>query len=125
MFFSLHLIESYGLGVRRAKTALQQNGSKPVEYLPDNDTDNYTNAIIYINEEYRAIHDKEIGNKINGGQLNLRNEPQNINNKVAKRKNEILKLITKDNSMSKEMMANILDVRFLQFGKKIKNCRNV
>ncbi len=33
------------------------------------------------------------------------NEPQNINNKVAKRKNEILKLINKDNSMSKEAMA--------------------
>lgn len=30
MFFSLHLIESYGSGVRRAKNALQQNGSKPV-----------------------------------------------------------------------------------------------
>lgn len=61
MFFALHLIESYGSGVRRAKNALKNNGSKSVKYLPDNNNDNFTEAIIYINEEYKKIHDEEVG----------------------------------------------------------------
>lgn len=49
MFFSLNLIESYGSGIRRAKDALLENGSPKLKFYPDNDIDNYTNAVMGIN----------------------------------------------------------------------------
>lgn len=52
MFFSLDLIESYGSGIRRAKDALDENESPKIIFLPDNDIDNYTNAIIQIQPEF-------------------------------------------------------------------------
>ena len=52
MFFALNLIESYGSGIRRAKDALKVNGSPELKFYPDNDVDNYTNAIMHINKEF-------------------------------------------------------------------------
>lgn len=52
MFFSLNLIESYGSGIRRAKDALIENGSPELKFYPDNDVDNYTNAVMEINTEF-------------------------------------------------------------------------
>ena len=52
MFFSLNLIESYGSGIRRAKDALIENGSQELKFYPDNDVDNYTNAVMEINTEF-------------------------------------------------------------------------
>ena len=52
MFFALNLIESYGSGIRRAKDALLENGSPELKFYPDNEEDNYTNAIIGINTEF-------------------------------------------------------------------------
>lgn len=59
MFFALDLIESYGSGIRRAKDALEENHSPKLHFLPDNDTDDYTMAIIGINEEFVAIREEE------------------------------------------------------------------
>ena len=52
MFFSLNLIESYGSGIRRAKDALLENGSPELKFYPDNEEDNYTNAVIGVNKEF-------------------------------------------------------------------------
>ena len=51
MFFSLNLIESYGSGIRRAKYALSENGSPELKFYPDNEEDNYTNAVMGTNSE--------------------------------------------------------------------------
>lgn len=57
MFYKLHLIESYGSGIRRAKTALKENGNDAPMFLPDNETDDYTQVIMYINKEYKEYED--------------------------------------------------------------------
>lgn len=59
MFFALDLIESYGSGIRRAKDALKENRSPELQFLPDNDTDDYTMAVVMINEEFVAIREEE------------------------------------------------------------------
>jgi predicted HTH transcriptional regulator len=124
MFFSLHLIESYGSGVRRAKIALQQNGSKPVEYLPDNDTDNYTNAIIYINEEYKTIHDKEVGKTNQGIHNDAPNDVPNDAPKLTVRQRKILEMIRNSNNISKEKMALELDKSVTTIQRDLRRLRN-
>ena len=52
MFFSLNLIESYGSGIRRAKDALLENDSPELKFYPENEEDNYTNAVMGINVEF-------------------------------------------------------------------------
>ena len=59
MFFKLDLIQSYGSGVRRAKKAMEDNKSPRLVYSPDNDTDDYTQVVAYINEEYARIQKEE------------------------------------------------------------------
>lgn len=59
MFYKLHLIESYGSGVRRAKTALEENGNDAPIFLPNNETDDYTQVIMYINKEYKKYEDQD------------------------------------------------------------------
>lgn len=59
MFFALDLIESYGSGIRRAKDALEENHSPQLQFLPENDIDDYTMAVIRINEEFVAVRDEE------------------------------------------------------------------
>lgn len=59
MFFALDLIESYGSGIRRTKEALKENHSPELQFLPDNDTDDYTMAVVMINEEFAAIREEE------------------------------------------------------------------
>lgn len=59
MFFALDLIESYGSGIRRAKNAMEENGSPALVFEPSNDTDDYTMVTAYINEEYARIQAEE------------------------------------------------------------------
>lgn len=63
MFFALDLIESYGSGIRRAKRAMAANGSPALVFTPDNDSDDYTMATAYINEEFAGIRSGEAGGK--------------------------------------------------------------
>ena len=63
MFFALDLIESYGSGIRRAKRAMAANGSPALVFTPDNDTDDYTMATAFINEEFARIRAGEAGGK--------------------------------------------------------------
>lgn len=59
MFYSLHLIESYGSGIRGAKNALMENGNDVPIFLPDNEHDDYTQVIMYINQEYKEYEDQD------------------------------------------------------------------
>ena len=59
MFFALNLIESYGSGIRRAKDALRENQSPELFFLPENDEDDYTMAVVPINKEFVEIRSKE------------------------------------------------------------------
>ena len=53
------MIESYGSGIRRAKDALKENHSPELQFLPDNDIDDYTMAVVMINEECATIREEE------------------------------------------------------------------
>ena len=66
MFFKLDLIQSYGSGIRRAKKAMKDNGSPALVYGPENDTDDYTQVIAYINPEFANIQDQE---KLKNGEI--------------------------------------------------------
>ena len=52
MFYALELIESYGSGIRRAKDSLEANLSPSISFLPKDNSSNYTNAIIFVQEEF-------------------------------------------------------------------------
>lgn len=41
-----------GSGIRRAKDTLLENGSPELKFYPDNEEDNYTNAVMGINAEF-------------------------------------------------------------------------
>ena len=59
MFFNLDLIQSYGSGIRRAKKAMLHNKTPKLVFGPNNDTDDYTQVIAYINEEFLRIQEEE------------------------------------------------------------------
>ena len=66
MFFKLDLIQSYGSGIRRAKRAMEENGSPKLVFSPNNDIDDYTLAVAYI-----------IRAEINAGNLPQTGDAQN------------------------------------------------
>ena len=97
MFFSLNLIESYGSGIRRAKDALKNNGSPKLKFYPDNDVDNYTNAIMEINKEF----------------LNIKNTTQETTKETTKEKenivDKIVALMLENPKITAEEIANNLE----------------
>lgn len=93
MFFSLNLIESYGSGIRRAKDALKNNGSPKLKFYPDNDVDNYTNAIMEINKEF----------------LNIKNTTQETTKEKENIVDKILGLMLENPKITAEQIANNLE----------------
>ena len=97
MFFSLNLIESYGSGIRRAKDALKNNGSPELKFYPDNDVDNYTNAIMEINKEF----------------FNIKNTTQETTKETTKENenivDKILALMLENPKITAEQIANNLE----------------
>ena len=51
--------ENNGSELRRAKEALKEKHSPKLQFLPDNDANDYTMAIVMINEEFAAIREEE------------------------------------------------------------------
>jgi divergent AAA domain protein len=96
MFFSLNLIESYGSGIRRAKDALKNNGSPKLKFYPDNDVDNYTNAVMKINKEF--FNSSKVGNTTK----ETTKENENIVNKI-------LALMLENPKITAEQIANNLE----------------
>ena len=97
MFFSLNLIESYGSGIRRAKDALKNNRSPKLKFYPDNDIDNYTNAIMEINKEF----------------FNIKNTTQETTKETTKENenivDKILTLMLENPKITAEQIANNLE----------------
>lgn len=106
MFFALNLIESYGSGIRRAKEALKSNRSPRMEFLPNNDYDDYTMAVIYINEEFAEISKDE--KKI----IESDKKPIKADKKPIKmeRKSLILNYIAQNGSISNQEAKKILNL---------------
>ena len=88
MFFSLNLIESYGSGIRRAKDALLANGSPELKFYPDNEEDNYTNAVMGVNKEFNS----------------------SIDEKTTTKQKEIIKIIAENPHISAKEMAEKLNL---------------
>ena len=99
MFFALDLIESYGSGIRRAKDALKENHSPELRFLPDNDTDDYTMAVVMINEEFAAIREEEQKSS---------DVPKEITKEITK---EIKKLMKENPAISANEIAKMLNVK--------------
>lgn len=95
MFFALDLIESYGSGIRRAKDALKENHSPELQFLPDNDTDDYTMAVVMINEEFAAIREEE-------------QKSSDVTKEITK---EIKKIMKENPTISANEIAEILNVK--------------
>ena len=99
MFFALDLIESYGSGIRRAKDALKENHSPELQFLPDNDTDDYTMAVVMINEEFAAIREEE-------------QKSSDVTKEIIKEITKEIKKIMKENpTISANEIAEILNVK--------------
>ncbi|XGU48385.1 ATP-binding protein [Fusobacterium necrophorum subsp. funduliforme] len=100
MFFSLNLIELYGSGIRRAKNALMKNGSPELKFYPDNEKDNYTNAIMTINSEF-------IQSNCFSGSKNIETTIKNTT-KITIKQDDILRLILENSGISvKEMVEKL------------------
>ena len=79
MFFALDLIESYGSGIRRAKEALKENH-----------TDDYTMAVVMINEEFAAIREEE-QKKSDFTKENAKENAKEMTKEIAKEIKNIMK----------------------------------
>lgn len=103
MFFALDLIESYGSEIRRAKDALKENHSPELQFLPDNDTDDYTMAVVMINEEFAAIREEEQKSS---------DVTKEIIKEITKEITKEIKKIMKENpTISANEIAEILNVK--------------
>lgn len=100
MFFSLNLIESYGSGIRRAKDALFENGSPELKFYPDNEEDNYTNAVIGINKEFL--------NEFNSS--SYEKTTTKTTTKTTIKQEEIIKIIAENPHISANEMAEKLNL---------------
>ena len=100
MFFSLNLIESYGSGIRRAKDALFENGSPELKFYPDNEEDNYTNAVIGINKEFL--------NEFNS--RSYEKTTTKTTTKTTMKQEEIIKIIAENPHISAKEMAEKLNL---------------
>ena len=63
MFFSLNLIESYGSCIRHAEDELFENGFPEFKFYPDNEEDNYSNAVIGLKKEFLRSRDEKTTTK--------------------------------------------------------------
>ena len=109
MFFNLDLIQSYGSGIRRAKKAMADNGSPRLVYSPDNDTDDYTQVVAYISDEFAKIYEEEYRQKLVHGTTDVA-EPERLLSTDERSLKEVLKEVLKEKDYQKvEKIAEIID----------------
>ena len=109
MFFNLDLIQSYGSGIRRAKKAMAYNGSPRLVYSPDNDMDDYTQVVAYINDEFAKIYEEEYRQKLALGTSDA-TEPEKLLSTDERSLKEVLKEVLKEKDYRKiERIAEIID----------------
>jgi len=116
MFFSLNLIESYGSGIRRAKDALLENGSPELKFYPDNEEDNYTNAVMGINAEFLK--------EFNGSATQETTQETTQEIKIEKSvSNRIIELMMMEPNITAKQIAEHLNVSFDGVRYHIKKLR--
>ena len=124
MFFALNLIESYGSGIRRAKDALLENGSPELKFYPDNEEDNYTNAIIGINteflKEFRDSTTQETTQEITQETTQETTKEMKMEKPVP---DKIVELMITEPSITARQIAEQLDVSFDGVRYHIKKLR--
>ena len=116
MFFSLNLIESYGSGIRRAKDALLENGSPELKFYPDNEEDNYTNAVMGVNKEFL----KEFNGSLTQETTQETTQEIKIEKSVS---NRIIELMMMEPNITAKQIAEHLNVSFDGVRYHIKKLR--
>ena len=108
MFFRLDLIQSYGSGIRRAKKAMETNDSPKLVFSPNNDTDDYTLAVAYINEEFARIQQESSQRDIQTD--NEKSGTQSVIPQNERSLKEVLKEVLKEAEYHRvEAIAEIID----------------
>ena len=116
MFFSLNLIESYGSGIRRAKDALLENGSPELKFYPDNEEDNYTNAVMGVNKEFL----KEFNGSLTQETTQETTQEIKIEKSVS---NRLIELMMLEPNITAKQIAEHLNVSFDGVRYHIKKLR--
>lgn len=106
MFFALNLVESYGSGIRRAKRAMAANGSPALVFVPDNEIDDYTMAIAYINEEFARIRAGENNGKTEEIAKEKQKKSQRIGSTAT---DEVFEAVASHPQSSAEQLAMMLE----------------
>ncbi|WP_373729805.1 ATP-binding protein [Bacteroides heparinolyticus] len=112
MFFSLNLIESYGSGIRRAKDSLAENGSLALKFYPDNEADNYTNAVMAINAEFLNGFSGSATTKttIKTATKTTTKTTTKATTKTTTKQDEIIKIIANNPNVSAKEIADKLNL---------------
>ncbi len=86
--------------IRRAKDALLENGSPELKFYPDNEEDNYTNAVMGVNEEFLKDFDSS----------NYEKTTMKTTTKTTMKQEEIIKIIAENPHISAKEMAEKLNL---------------
>ena len=105
MFFRLDLIQSYGSGVRRAKKAMINNGSPKLVFSPDNDTDDYTQVVAYVNEEFARIQEEEQARSGNRQEIT-----QEITQENLSIEDRIIRILIEKPGVNRKDLAQLLGI---------------
>ncbi len=134
MFYKLDLIQSYGSGIRRAKMAMKNNGSPNLLFNPDNDIDDYTQAIAYINEEFARIREEgelrydspqpndEVINKDDNQEIIQNNNPE-ITESLELIEERIIAMLVENPRMTREELAEKLGISFESVKYRLKKLK--
>ena len=120
MFFALNLIESYGSGIRRAKDALLENGSPELNFYPDNEDDNYTNAVMRINKEFLKVFNSSTTQETAQETTQETIQRINIEKSVP---DKIIEMMTIEPSITAKQIAEHLNISFDGVRYHIKKLR--
>lgn len=86
--------------------ASSQNHSPQLEFLPNNDVDDYTMAVVYINEEFAKIRDEEKYNSTSSTPLSTPSTPLEQNGLQIR----ILEIMRKNPHITKKQITQELEI---------------
>ena len=106
MFKNLHLIESYGSGVGRAKKSMKRNGSPDLNFQ-DKETD-MTSVYLPINREFYDLNKKILGNNLDFDEEKIDIESKKIDIQEILRKSNYSINIRNNISLLYEKLADVV-----------------
>ena len=93
-------------GIRRAKDALLKNGSPDLKFYPDNEEDNYTNAVIRINPEFYKKTTKETTKEITKTTKEIKKTTKETTKEKISIQEKMVFLMKNNPSITAEQIAN-------------------